>query len=342
MDFLKIDGAYGEGGGQIIRSAIALSAITKTPIQIENIRKNRKVPGLRAQHLTGIKLLGKVCNAKVEGLGIGSTTIKFEPGEIQNAQITENIGTAGSISLIFQGLIPAVAIARKELKLSITGGTDVAWSPTSNYTKHVLAEALGRMGIKYSMEIKKRGYYPKGGGRVELKVFPCEKIKPIKLFKRSKKHVKLFCSYSKLDSKFVKEYVQNAKNILEKNNFQTETELVEEAALNKGGSILLYSNDSDSVIGSDGLYDTKEERFPNSILDNFLKWNLGVDEYLSDMLVLPAGLSNEMSIFRTKTITKHLETNLYITSKITGCRYGIGKLDDGFEVRITGDSDSSI
>ncbi len=105
---------------------------------------------------------------------------------------------------------------------------------------------------------------------------------------------------------------------------------------------MLYSNDSDSVIGSDGLYDTKEEKFPNSILDNFLKWNLGVDEYLSDMLVLPAGLSNEMSIFRTKTITKHLETNLYITSKITGCKYGIGKLDDGFEVRITGDSDSSI
>lgn len=342
MDFLKIDGSYGEGGGQIIRSAVALSAITKTPVQIENIRKNRKVPGLRAQHLTGVKLLAKVCNANVEGLSIGSTSIKFEPEEIQNSTITENIGTAGSISLIFQGLIPAVSIAKKELKLSITGGTDVSWSPTANYTKYVLADALARMGIKYSMEIKKRGYYPKGRGIVELKVFPCEKIKPIKLSKRNEKNVKLYCSYSKLDSKYIDNHIQNTKKILEENDFQTEIEINEESALNQGGSILLYSNDSDSVVGSDGLYNIKSAKFPNSIVNDFLEWNLGVDEHLADMLVLPAGLSKEMSIFRTKTITKHLETNLYITSKITGCKYGVGKLDDGFEIRITGNSNSSI
>ncbi|MFB5598004.1 MAG: RNA 3'-terminal phosphate cyclase [Nitrosopumilaceae archaeon] len=342
MDFLKIDGSYGEGGGQIIRSAVALSAITKTPIQIENIRKNRKVPGLRAQHLTGVRLLAKVCIANVEGLRIGSTSIKFEPGEIQSSKITENIGTAGSISLIFQGLIPAVSIAKKELRLSITGGTDVSWSPTANYTKYVLAEALDRMGIKYSMEIKKRGYYPKGGGVVELKVFPCKKIKPIKLFKRNKKNIKLYCSFSKLDPEFVDEYIQNTKKVLEENNFETQIQINEESALNQGGSVLLFSNDSDSIIGSDGLYNTKSSKFSKSILDDFLGWNLGVDEHLVDMLVLPAGISKEMSIFRTKTITKHLETNLYITSKITGCKYGIGKLDNGFEVRITGNSDSSI
>jgi RNA 3'-terminal phosphate cyclase (ATP) len=342
MDSLKIDGAYGEGGGQIIRSAVALSAITKTPIQIENIRKNRKVTGLRAQHLTGVKLLAKVCNANVEGLSIGSTSIKFEPGEIQSSNITENIGTAGSISLIFQGLIPAVSIAKKELRLSITGGTDVSWSPTANYTKHVIAEALDRMGIKYSMNIKKRGYYPKGGGVVELKVFPCEKIKPIKLSKRNEKNVKLYCSFSKLDPEFIDKHIQSIKKVLEENNFETEIEIKEESALNQGGSILLYSNDSDSIIGSDGLYDVKSAKFSKLVLDDFVRWNLGVDDHLADMLVLPAGLSKEMSIFRTKTITKHLETNLYITSKITGCKYGIGKLDDGFEVRITGNSDASV
>ena len=342
MDFLKIDGSFGEGGGQIIRSAVALSAITKTPIQIENIRKNRRVPGLRAQHLTGVKLLAKVCDANVEGLSIGSTTIRFEPGEIQSTEITENIGTAGSISLIFQGLIPAVSIAKKELRLSITGGTDVSWSPTANYTKYVLREALGRMGIKYSMEIKKRGYYPKGGGVIDLKVSPCEKIKPIDLSKRNKKTVKLFCSYSKLDSKFIDSQIQNILKILKENDFQTQVEIDKEVALNQGSSILLYSTDSDSVIGSDGLYDVKFAKFPDSIPDNFLKWNLGVDDHLADMLILPACLSEEMSVFRTRSITKHLETNLYITSKITGCKYGIRKLDDGFEVRITGDSDSSV
>ena len=158
MDFLKIDGSYGEGGGQILRSAVTLSCITKTPIQIENIRTNRRVPGLRPQHLTAIKLLGKICNAQVQGLDVGSKTIKFFPNNLEDYTLTEDIGTAGSISLILQALIPAVSISKKSLELSITGGTDVPWSPTSNYTKYVLCEAYSRMGIDFSAEITKRGY----------------------------------------------------------------------------------------------------------------------------------------------------------------------------------------
>jgi len=342
MDYQKIDGSYGEGGGQILRSAVTLSTITKKPIQIDNIRAMRKVPGLRAQHLTGVKLLAKLCNASVEGLKIGSTSIKFVPGELQSSNITENIGTAGSISLIFQGLIPAVAISKKELRLSITGGTDVSWSPTANYTKYVLADAYSRMGIKFSMDVKQRGHYPKGGGIIDLNIFPCNEIKPIILSQRNEKNVKLYCSFSKLDSELIDKHIQATKKILEQKNFSVEIEVKEESALNQGGSLVLYSNDSDSIIGSDGLFETKSSRFSNEILENFVKWNLGVDDHLADMLVLVAGLSKEMSIFRTKKITHHLETNLYITSKMTGCKYGIEKLDDGFEVRITGNSDSSI
>ncbi len=342
MDYQKIDGSYGEGGGQIIRTAITLSTITKKPVQIDDIRAKRKVPGLRAQHLTGVRLLAKLCNANVEGLKIGSTSIKFEPGELENSHITEDIGTAGSISLIFQGLIPAVAIAKKELRLSITGGTDVSWSPTAYYTKYVLAEAHSRMGIKFSMDIKQRGYYPKGGGVIDLNVFPCNEIKPIILSQRNERNAKLYCSFSKLDSELIDKHVQATKKMLEQKNFSAELEVKEESALNQGGSLLLYSNDSDSIIGSDGLFDIKLGRFSNEILENFVKWNLGVDDHLADMLVLVTAFSKEMSVFRTKKITHHLETNLYITSKMTGCKYGIGKLDDGFEIRITGNSDSSV
>ncbi len=197
MDFLKIDGSYGEGGGQIVRSAVTLSCITNKPVQIENIRKNRKVPGLRPQHLIGVKLLSKICNANVKGLEIGSSTIKFIPNEVENSSLKENIGTAGSISLILQVLIPAISISKKSLKLSIIGGTDVPWSPTSNYTKHVLAEAYSRMGIKFNMKIIKRGYYPKGGGKIEIEVFPSKKIIPINLSQRKTKLARLLCSYSK-------------------------------------------------------------------------------------------------------------------------------------------------
>lgn len=337
MDFLKIDGSYGEGGGQILRSAVTLSCITKIPIQIENIRKNRRVPGLRPQHLTAIKLLSKICNAEVQGLNTGSTSIKFFPKNLENNTLSEDIGTAGSISLILQVLIPAVSISKKSLELSIIGGTDVPWSPTCNFTKYVLSEAYSRMGIDFSMEITKRGYYPKGGGLVKVKVYPLKKLKPISLTKRKTKSVKLFCSYSDLSYERIKNEVQQAENILKDADFSIESEIKKEIALNKGCSIIIYSQDSSSITGYDGLIDTTTE-----ISKNFIRSNLGVDNHLSDMLVLPASLIDETSFYRIKEITKHLETNLYVTSKITGCKYGIGKLDDGFEVRIKGNSNSII
>ena len=341
MAFLKIDGSYGEGGGQILRSAVTLSCITKTPILIENIRKNRRVPGLRPQHLTAIKLLSKICNAEVQGLNTGSTAIKFSPKNLENNTLSEDIGTAGSISLILQVLIPAVSISKKSLELSIIGGTDVPWSPTCNYTKYVLSEAYSRIGIDFSMEIKKRGYYPKGGGLVKVKVNPLKKLKPISLTKRKTKSVKLFCSYSDLSSERIKNEVQQTENFLKDADFSIESEIKEEIALNKGGSIMIYSQDSSSITGYDALTDTTAE-ISKSISKNFIRNNLGVDNYLSDMIVLPASLIDETSFYRIKEITKHLETNLYVTSKITGCKYGIGKLNDGFEVRIKGNSNSII
>src|SRR5205807_3795023 len=142
---------------------------------------------------------------KVEGLHIGSTALRFFPSKISNAILKENVGTAGSIPLILQILIPAVAISKKELTISIMGGTDVAWSPTSNYTKFVLQEAYSRIGINFSIDIKKRGYYPKGSGLVDVQVLPLEKINPISLLKRTGKKVMLLCSYSMLSKESIED-----------------------------------------------------------------------------------------------------------------------------------------
>lgn len=342
METLRFDGSFGEGGGQIIRSVVALSCITKKPVEIDNIRKNRKIPGLRAQHLTSLKLLSKICNAKVEGLKIGSNSIRFIPHEVESCSLEENIGTAGSISLLLQVIIPAVAISGKKLKLSIIGGTDVLWSPTSNYTKFVLAEAYSRLGIDFSMDIKKRGYYPRGGGIVSVKVFPSKKIMPMNLLHRNTKDAKLFCSFSKISKDIIMNLVEDLENKIEEKEFSVIRDVKEETAMDQGSSMLIFSKDPDSIIGSDGLYDYKKGKFSENLSNDFLTTKLGVDYHLADMLVLPASLSKDMSVFRVQKITKHLETNLYVTSKITGCKYGIGKLDKGYEVRITGNSDTSI
>ncbi|EPA06783.1 RNA 3'-terminal phosphate cyclase [Candidatus Nitrosarchaeum limnium] len=340
MNFLRIDGEFGEGGGQIIRTAITLSCITKKPIMIENIRKNRKIPGLKAQHLTAIKILQKICNAEVEGAKIGSTSLKFTPGNVKSCNLIEDVGTAGSISLISQVLIPAVGICKEKLNLTIKGGTDALWSPTIDYTQYVLREAYSRMGINFSIKLIKRGYYPKGGGQIELSVEPSN-VNAISLIERKTKNVNLICSFSNLPSELIKKNIEGIVKQLTEKKFIVKSQINEENTIDSGATLLIFSADQESIIGIDSIFDKKTERF-NLELQSFMENNLGVDERLADMLVLPASLANKITIFRVGNISKHLETNLFVTSKITGCKYGVGKLSNGFEVRIEGVSNTSI
>jgi RNA 3'-terminal phosphate cyclase (ATP) len=339
MDFLKINGGHGEGGGQIIRSAIALSCITKQPIHLENIRKNRKISGLRPQHLTAITILQKIANAKVIGAEIGSTELKFIPDNIENLDLEADVGTAGSIPLILQVLIPVVALSQKKLDLKIKGGTDVLWSPSIDYTQHVLREAYSRMGIKFSFELCKRGYYPKGDGEINLQINPSN-VKSISFSKRKTNDVKLICSFSKLANEEIKNKIKEIVKKLNDANFIVNVEIKSEEALDSGASLLIYSIDDDSIIGIDGLYNKKTCEFDLDI-DKFIQ-SYSIDDNLADMIVVPASLANGKTIFQVKEITKHLETNLFVTSKITGCKYGIGKTSNGFDVIIEGISNPSI
>jgi len=340
VEFLKINGGHGEGGGQIIRSAITLACITKQPIHLENIRKNRKVPGLRPQHLTAVTILQKISNAKVIGAEIGSTDLKFIPGNIESLELSEDIRTAGSISLILQVIIPVVAISQKKLNLIIKGGTDVLWSPCIDYTQHVLRKAYSRMGIEFSLELIKRGYYPKGDGKVKLQVFP-SRLKSILFLKRKTSDVKLICTFSKISTEKIKSEIERIKKKLTYENFNVEIEIKNQEGIDSGASLLIYSIDENSIIGVDSLFNKKTQSF-NLDFDKFVNNSQGVDENLADMLVVPASLCPGKTTFLVKNITKHLETNLFVTSKITGCKYGIGKLTDGFEVIIEGISNSSI
>ena len=341
MDHLEIDGSFGEGGGQIVRTAITLSSILKKSIIIKNIRKGRKNPGLKPQHFTTLKIMKKICNANIESLKIGATELKFNPNKVNSVDITEDVGTAGSISLILQVLIPTVAISKKKLKLRIKGGTNVLWSPTIDYTQSVFSEIYSRMGINFSINLIKRGYYPKGGGMVELYVKPAEKIIPIVLNQRKTKNVKLLCSFSNLSEEVIKNQINDIEKKLIENDFIVEKEITREDALDKGATLMVSSIDDNSVIGIDSLFDIKTKVF-NLNLDDFIKNNHSVDDNLADMIVLPASLADGLSIFQVGRISKHLETNLFVASKITGCKYGIGKLNDGFEIRIQGVSNSRI
>lgn len=168
---IQIDGSHNEGGGQILRTALALSALTGTSIEITNIRAGRCNPGLQAQHLCCIQALEKICNASVEGVEIGLTKVKFDPAKIVPGNYEINIGTAGSITLLLQSLLPPLMFAGKKSILTITGGTDVKWSQPIDYFKEILLPQLQRFA-EINCKVIHRGYYPKGNGKIEITIKP--------------------------------------------------------------------------------------------------------------------------------------------------------------------------
>ncbi len=167
---LVIDGSHLEGGGQIVRSAVALSALTGTPVRIERIRAGRQQPGLRPQHLAAIVAVAAACNARVTGCASGSLEIEFIPGHISSREISIDVGTAGSIPLVVQAWLP-VAI-RSGGVLTLAGGTEVERSPSIDYFSNVLVPFLEMHGARISVDIIRRGYYPRGGGLVRVDAEP--------------------------------------------------------------------------------------------------------------------------------------------------------------------------
>jgi len=161
---LKIDGSYGEGGGQILRTALSLSCLLREPIEIFNIRKGRKVPGLQPQHLTCVKAAKRVSDADTEGDKVGSINLIFSPKEVKGGYYLFDIGTAGSTSLVLQTLFLPLSLAPNPSKVEITGGTHVPWSPPFHYLNYIVIPILERMGLRIRLWIEKWGWYPKGGG----------------------------------------------------------------------------------------------------------------------------------------------------------------------------------
>ncbi|KYK25349.1 hypothetical protein AYK25_09625, partial [Thermoplasmatales archaeon SM1-50] len=173
---LSIDGSYGEGGGQIVRTAVALSVLTQQPIEINNIRAGRPNPGLRPQHYTALSCIREICDADVDGLSVHSIKLKFTPRNIKPGTYTFDVGTAGSMTLVFQACLLSMLHTSAPLTIRLRGGTDVRWAPSWDYFAHIFLPLISKIGIKTEVKLIKRGYYPTGGGETELTIHPVEKL----------------------------------------------------------------------------------------------------------------------------------------------------------------------
>ena len=174
---IRIDGSHGEGGGQILRTALSLSAITGQAMRIERIRAGRKNSGLRPQHLTAVRAAAAICEAHLEGDEVGSQTLLFEPRQSPRPGYYEfdvreaaKGGSAGSVTLIFQTLLLPLALAGGKSEIILRGGTHVAWSPPFHYLQYVYLPAVARLGIEARVELRRWGWYPVGGGEIRAVV----------------------------------------------------------------------------------------------------------------------------------------------------------------------------
>jgi RNA 3'-terminal phosphate cyclase (ATP) len=343
-DLVKIDGSHGEGGGQILRTAISLSAISGKPIEVTNIRANRTNPGLRPQHLAGIKIIADLFHAKSENLKVGAEWIRFSPSDkFEGGSIKFDIGTAGSIPLILMTVVPAVSLSNNSLQIEVTGGTDVKASPTIDYIKHIVAKSYLSIGPKFSVDVLKRGYYPKGGGVVQCTVKPCKTPSTIELLATRHLEPKIISVCSQLPVHVAKRQISSALIALEKKDIRCSNYTASiETSISPGSSILVYSAaDFGLYVGGDSIGELgkRAESVGTEAAMRFLDSTLAqatVDPFLADMLVLPLALSKGRSRYRVARVTQHLLTNLHIVSEIVRCKYSIEQQEGSYIVTIEG------
>jgi RNA 3'-terminal phosphate cyclase (ATP) len=343
-DLVKIDGSHGEGGGQILRTAISLSAISGKPIEVTNIRANRTNPGLRPQHLAGIKIIADLFHAKSENLKVGAEWIRFSPSDkFEGGSIKFDIGTAGSIPLILMTVVPAVSLSNNSLQIEVTGGTDVKASPTIDYIKHIVAKSYLSIGPKFSVDVLKRGYYPKGGGVVQCTVKPCKTPSTIELLATGYLEPKIISVCSQLPVHVAKRQISSALIALEKKDIRCSNYTASiETSISPGSSILVYSAaDFGLYVGGDSIGELgkRAESVGTEAAMRFLDSTLAqatVDPFLADMLVLPLALSKGRSRYRVARVTQHLLTNLHIVSEIVRCKYSIEQQEGSYTVTIEG------
>lgn len=305
---IEIDCGLGEGGGQIIRTSLTLASLTQEEVKLFNIRKNRPNPGLAMQHLTGVKAVRSICRGELEGAELGSKELIFKPGKIIGGKYEFNIGTAGAVCLVAQTILPILLKAEKKSIIRIKGGTHVFKSPTYDYFEQIFLRALNLMGAKISSRLITAGYYPKGGGEIELIVEPSE-LNTINQFPEQEKTKAIIRLGSLPTHISVRE-----KKILVQNNFELEDiRVIEEKTLSPGNCVTLLNGlKGTSILGEKGKRAEQVAQEALSELKDQL--NYEVDYRLADQLLLYYSLLKKGKYSISKT-TNHLKTNAEIISK---------------------------
>jgi len=332
---IELDGAIGYG--QVLRTAIALSALTLQPIRIFNIRINRPNPGLRPQHLTGVLEAAKLCHAEVKNAKIGSTEITFIPKRLDIPdRIIIDIKTAGSITLLLQTILPIVIFSNKKVSLTIFGGTDVPGSPTINYYKKVFAYYLEKFGVSLKINVERYGFYPKGGGKVNVEVGGIKNLNSVRFVERGElKEISAFSIASKelQKAKVAERQLSGLESVLGK--IKGSYQYVD--TLSIGTSLLAITEYENCILGKDGLGEKGKRaeeigREVGTELKKSIESNTCLDKFMADQILIFAALAKGTSEFTIEEFTDHVNTNMITCERLLNVRF----VKEGNKVKVDG------
>ena len=316
---IVIDGGYGEGGGQILRTSLSLAIITGKSLKLVNIRGGRKKPGLRPQHLTAVRACASICGATLDGARLDATKLTFAPGTIVPGSYEFHIGTAGAATLVLQTILPPLSMANSESNLLISGGTHVPWSPPYHHVAQVLIPTLNQLGFRCETHLNRWGWYPKGGGVIQARVKPHSPFGSFNLDQPfDLRRISGISASSGLP-----EHIR-----LHKAGIQGEIELMDVHARNPGTLVFLLVQGKDSLAGfsSLGARGKRAELVADEAADDFfhfLESRAALDRHLSDQLLIYLASAPGKQQFTTSKVTQHLLTSAWVIEKFLPVKFEI-------------------
>lgn len=324
---ILIDGSFGEGGGQILRTSLALSLLTGEPFRIRQIRARRPKPGLMRQHLTAVQAAAEVGCAEVTGAVLGSGELTFIPRQVRPGPYTFDIGTAGSVTLVLQTVLPALMVARAPSELCLRGGTHNLHAPPFDFLQKAFLPLLNRMGPHVEVILDRHGFYPAGGGQMTVSVQPQARLSPIELLERGEVLRRLARAViCRLPRHIAQRELATLRQGL---SWPEECTLIEEVNSPGPGNVLvveIHSQHVTEVFSGFGRKGLRAEAVASRVVEQvreYLGADIPVGVHLADQLLIPLGLAGG-GRFRTLAPSDHTQTNLqtlrqFLDVRITAC-----------------------
>lgn len=336
---IEIDGSEGEGGGQILRSSLSLAICTQQPFRIANIRANREKPGLMRQHLTAVKASAEICDGELTGAELGARALTFRPGRLRAGNFSFAIGTAGSCTLVFQTVLPALLTAGAESQLRITGGTHNRAAPPFDFLARSFLPLLGRMGVDVELTLASYGFFPRGGGEIRARIRPAGSLVPLHIPARGARVRAMAEAYIAAVPAHVAQ--RELEVIGRALNFTPEQLLLRGLPNDVGpGNAVTITLEHEHVtevftgFGEKGLRAESVAEQAVNEAKQYLASRAPIGTHLADQLLLPLALGAGGSFVATAA-TPHLRSNAAIIQRFTSRRLSIAPHADGFEIAVS-------